>query len=708
MTDGVLTVDFRGGDVLVWRCTDDGGVDRERITDYRPAISVTREGAPVADARAAIERRHDVVETRVEQKRRGWRTEPERVLRVTVRDVERVRPVASRVRDLGAPGEYRCYDVDVTRGFRYCLDADVEPVPQRSLRTLELAVPEPALNDAPLEAVTIDGQRHEGEPGDLVGRVADAVERTDPDVLVVNSGEAIPTLFEVATEAGVDLQLGRRPGWQRLAGASTYESYGTVQHSPARYTVPGRAVIDRSNTFFYRQAGLDGCLDLVARSRKPLQELSWASIGTVLTAIQIRTARERGVLVPWHSYRPEFFKSARTLDAADRGGHTFEPAVGVHDDVHELDFASLYPNIICTRNISPDTIRCDCHADRVDVPKLGYSICDDRGYLVDVLEPLVDDRADYKVLREEASDPEQAAKLDRKVEAIKWILVSCFGYQGFSNAKFGRIECHEAINAFAREILLDAKETLESGGWRVVHGIVDSLWVTGTSDVPPTQRTPLPGLADQITQNAGISLEYEAAYDWIAFVPQRTSSAGALTKYFGSVAGEDEYKYRGIECRQDSTPPFIADVQRDLIQVLDATRTPEAVCDRLQEHLRQLQGGNVNPIELAVDKRAGKATDSYTQYTQTVAALERAEDQGLERSPGQYVKYVVVDDEKSSRERVQLVREDPEIYDASFYSEKLIRAAESVLSPLGWRQNDIEQYLAERQDGSILNYTFSG
>ena len=96
----------------------------------------------------------------------------------------------------------------------------------------------------------------------------------------------------------------------------------------------------------------------------------------MLTAIQICEAHDRGVLVPWHSWRHEFYKPMGTLYDADRGGFIFAPEVGVHEDIHELDFSSLYPNIICTRNVSPDVIRCDCHSDRDDVPGLGYSICD--------------------------------------------------------------------------------------------------------------------------------------------------------------------------------------------------------------------------------------------------------------------------------------------------------------------------------------------
>ncbi|ELY83417.1 DNA polymerase I [Natrinema gari JCM 14663] len=41
----------------------------------------------------------------------------------------------------------------------------------------------------------------------------------------------------------------------------------------------------------------------------------------------------------------------------------------------------------------------------------------------------------------------------------------------------------------------------------------------------------------EITEDVEIWLEHEAHYDWVAFVPQRESDAGALTKYFGKVAG---------------------------------------------------------------------------------------------------------------------------------------------------------------------------
>jgi DNA polymerase I len=429
-----------------------------------------------------------------------------------------------------------------------------------------------------------------------------------------------------------------------------------------------------------------------------LQELPWASIGNVLTAVQIREALSRNVLVPWQAWRPEKFKMMHQLHDADRGGFTFAPDVGVHDEVHELDFSSPYPNINCEYNVSPEKIRCDCHSERQDVPGLRYCICDERGYLPDVLQPLVDDRGEIKAEIRETNDEERLAELEGRSGAIRWILVSCFGYQGFSNAKFGHIECHEAINAFAREILLDAKERLEDGGWRVVHGIVDSIWVTPREDV---EQESLDVLAEEITNEAGFRLEYEAEYDWVAFVPLRNSDVGALTKYFGALADDDGYKYRGIECRQRSTSPFVGEVQRELIEVYDEKRLPEAVYDRVQAALQRLQAGDVNPEALAVKTRVSKHLEEYHHSTRTIAALEAADYVGRDVRPGQSVEYVVIDDTKSSRERGALVDEAEE-YDAKYYAEQMVRVVESVLSPLGCRESKIRGHLAAREDTSLI------
>ncbi|WP_049911833.1 type B DNA-directed DNA polymerase [Halorubrum kocurii] len=704
-------MDFLGdGRVLEWEATNDGATATEH-DDYTPRFYVTARGPDtdidLTPLRSQYERHPDVVATEIVSRRPRFRRDDEPALAVDVDHVDRVTPLARQARQLSAHpvGDLACFNVDFSPEFRYSLESGVDPTPASELSTLRLSVPVTETSNDVYGELSIAGDTVTASPTDLLTAVQGALDAHDPDVLVCSTSEIIPTLHEMATDAGVDdFSLSRWPDvdYQQLASRSTYSSYGRVGHSPARYNVPGRAIIDESNTFFYAETNLDGVLDLVSRSKKPVQELAWASIGNVLTAIQICEAHDRGVLVPWNSWRHEFFKPMGTLHDADRGGFIFAPEVGLHENVHELDFSSLYPNIICTRNVSPDVIRCDCHSDRDDVPGLGYSICDDRGYLVDVLQPIIDARDEIKAAirrEEERDDPDEdrLAELEGRSGALKWILVACFGYQGFSNAKFGRIECHEAINAYAREILLTAKQQLEAGGWRVVHGIVDSIWVTSDPDVDDENREDLETLATAITEEVEIRLEHEGHYDWVAFVPQRESDAGALTKFFGKVAGDDGFKIRGIEARQRSTPPLIKDVQRDCLDRLDATRSPDAVLDCLQNAIKRLHAGTVPVEQLVKRNRVSKPLEGYTQNTQNVAALKRAREQDLAVHPGQDIEYVVVDDEKNSRERVALAHEEIESYDASYYETQLVRAIESVLAPLGWDRREIRRELAETQ-----------
>jgi len=101
---------------------------------------------------------------------------------------------------------------------------------------------------------------------------------------------------------------------------------------------------------------------------------------------------------------------------------------------------------------------------------------------------------------------------------------------------------------------------------------------------------------------------------------------------------------------------------------------------------------------------ASPSRSKATRRTQNVAALKRARDQELAVHPGQDIEYVVVDDEKSSRERVALAHEEIETYDASYYETQLVRAIESVLSPLGWDRSDIRQELSAERDAVLSSF----
>ena len=205
--------------------------------------------------------------------------------------------------------------------------------------------------------------------------------------------------------------------------------------------------------------------------------------------MQLETACREGLLIPYRKQEPEAFKSALELLQADQGGLVFAPIAGYHEQVGELDFSSMYPAIMVHFNISPETVNCRCCRDEptARVPEIGHHTCRHRQGLVPrTLAPLLDKRTRYKRLMAVATQPTARAVLDQRQTALKWLLVVSFGYLGYKNARFGRIEAHEAVTAYSRDLLLRAKEIAERQGYRMLHAIVDSLWLVKPGAVRQT------------------------------------------------------------------------------------------------------------------------------------------------------------------------------------------------------------------------------
>ncbi|MEZ3117933.1 type B DNA-directed DNA polymerase [Halobaculum sp. MBLA0147] len=740
----MLTADWSRDGPVAWAVDGDkytGGASATVRENCDPVVyAVSRRGVEQRnpDMSAVVGDLHDlsqaaeahpaVRESTIVWRQPGYRCVDQPVLRLAVDCEHRTEGVGEWIESHGPPGQrpYRPFNIDLSPQFRVALETEVSVTPSRPLRVVALGVDETALGDRETgitlsmspavtgsDAIATACARQttiSGSVEEVLGRVASILRDGDPDVLVVDGGAVLRELEAVAAEAGVTLPLGRQDGVptdgdgvREVAAASTYSSYGQREYSPARFTVPGRVVIDRSNSFLLEETNLAGCLDLVERTGKPLEELAWASAGAVFTALQIREAVERDVLVQWRAWRPEGFKSARTLQAADRGGLTLSPSVGVHEDVHELDFGSMFPNLIVRENLSPETVRCQCHGGR-DVPELGYTLCPDDGVLPDVLEPLIDERDQLKdrLDSEEVSAGERS-RLEGRASALKWVLVTAYGYQAFSHAKFGRIEVHEAINAYARDVLLEAKTALEDGGWRVLHGIIDSIWVTPR---PDTEQRPLPEIAQEVSIATEIPLEYEGGFDWVAFCTTRDGEAGALTRYYGKRAGEDEYKIRGVECRQRSTCAWIDEVQRECIGMMEADAAVDEVLRRVATALERLEAGDVPAEELVITERVSKPFEAYSHATPTVLALQRAHDRGRDVHPGQDIAYVISDHERQTVDAVRLLGElgGSAPIDRDEYRRRLVRAVASVLSAVGITVEDIEDRLADGHDVQLASY----
>ena len=566
----------------------------------------------------------------------------------------------------------------------------------------------------PITTLYVDGNPlSEGNEANTILSALHYIKDKDPDIICTLQGDSffLPYLYHRASECGIAAQvnLGREPHQKKqpTKQAKSYFSYGQIVYRPAFYTLPGRAHIDQHSSFFYGESGLYGLIDVSRCSNIPLQLQSRLGPGTAISQMQVNKALDHGYLIPWKKNMPEQCKTARQLLLSDRGGLILSPTVGLHEDVVELDFASLYPTIMLRFNISPETMLCECCPDSlVRVPQLGYHICARKtGLLPEVLKPILYRRFCFKArARNKNYDPGMYKELQ---QAWKWILVVCFGYTGYRNARFGRIECHESITAFSRNILLSAVDVAEQAGYRVLHGIIDSLWIKKTKGtVSPHHVSRLIGA------RTGIRMDVIGRYAWIVFLPSKQYDAGALTRYYG-VFETGELKVRGIELRQRNTPDFLRLVQQRMLDVLHKARNAQEFHELLPcavqaalETGKDLITGAVDPFTLVCKTRVSRDITEYQVNTLAKAALLQLRDLGVTAEPGQSVHYLVTDEHSRNHKHCVCILErmtGDEDVDVGYYLRQIARCAESILLPFGYTQETVEHLLWQIKNGETVH-----
>lgn len=680
-------IDFKNGFAYEWSKSGEKVIKNHR--EYKPTIFVSSDRERLIKNRVRIQNLDLVHSTKLEKRYTDLKKEDKSdVLKLELRDPYKCQKAARKIDNILQRGSTRFYNVDFSPQFRYCIENNIDPSETNQLSKAKLSLDKVSIENKDVSGLRIDGLKLDGRELDVLEKLRIFLEKEDPDVLVVNQAALVGVLKEKIDAYGLEFSLGRVDGWRKLAGDNTVSCYGKTVYSSARYNIPGRVLVYEDNSFMFGKTGIEGMLDLVERSWKPLQELAWASIGNILTGIKIRKAfLDRNVLIPWKNWRHEKFKTASTMYKADRGGHIFSPRPGIYQNVYEIDFASMYPNIMVNENISPETLFCEC-CENNKVPELGYSICEKReGLIKEVLEPIVESRENYKEqIRNGCGNEEE---LRERIGALKWILVSCFGYMGFKNAKFGSIECHQAINAFAREIMMESKQSLEANDWKIVHGIIDSLWVKNSSK----DKNNLESVCKSIEEDIGIRLDYEDYFEWIAFVSNKDSNVGSLNRYFGKNS-EGNYVYAGIECEQSSTCDFVKKSQKEFITSLENNFDFKDVISCLKKKINELENNRVSNEELLINNKVSKSLEDYKVKNSNYYAIKTYKEMGVSIKPGQEVNYIIKNKNHNSVERV-VVEENirGEIPDKNFYKKKLIKAGATVASPLGKSERDIKKRL---------------
>lgn len=508
----------------------------------------------------------------------------------------------------------------------------------------------------------------------------------DPDLLVTAWGDTwlLPLLKSMAEQNNLPFALNRDRSTQVLSRKERwYFSYGRVVYRGAQIHLQGRWHIDRKNTMLWSEYQLGGVLEMARVTGLPLQTAARVSPGTGISAIQMATALHHRILVPWQKQQAEMLKPAADLFAADQGGLVFQPITGLHRNVAGIDFVSMFPSEMVFFNLSPETIGVQGPQSE-QVPGLHLTVDQSReGIIPLALRPLLTKRVALKRRKSVLPrwDPRRKTDVYRST-ALKWLLVTCFGYLGYKNARFGRIEAHQAVTAYAREALILAKEAAEDAGFELVHAYVDGLWIKYPDEGEPAG---LDALLEEIEKRTRLPIALDGIYRWVAFLPSRVdANRSVANRYFG-VFRDGEMKVRGVAARRRDTPAWIAAVQLELIELLARCARPEDGLPGAMQHLARqqtaLNAGRVPLEQLLVSQRLSRELADYRTPSPAARAARQLQQAGKQVQPGQSVRFLYTLGEPGVYAWDLPEPPNPVTLDRKRYQTLLLRAAQEVLDP---------------------------
>jgi DNA polymerase elongation subunit (family B) len=308
----------------------------------------------------------------------------------------------------------------------------------------------------------------------------------------------------------------------------------------------------------------------------------------------------------------------------------------------------MYPTLMVTRNISPETIctRDECPYDYdycTEVPGLSFKLCTQRrGIVAESLDLVVRKRDEFKRLIEEGKD---ARKYELMQNTLKGVLVSCFGYLGFKNARFGRVEAHTAVTALAREVMLRTQDIGESMGLELIHGIVDSVWLRSEDKIDYQH---VEEFCRQVTDALDIKMSLKGVYKWLVIPSSRLHpSIAPLNRYYG-VYRNGGIKTRGIETRRRDTCLYVGDCQTAMIKALARGRDKNEFLERIpdayavcQRYIDRLREGDVDLRDLILHSRLSREPAEYRATSRAAVVAQQLVKSGKELHAGQKVRYIL-------------------------------------------------------------------
>ncbi|NOQ55382.1 MAG: DNA polymerase, partial [Nanohaloarchaea archaeon] len=412
-----------------------------------------------------------------------------------------------------------------------------------------------------------------------------------------------------------------------------------------------------------------------------------STYGQLVESFAMKKAAQLNTIIP---NRPssDTISERKRIDAIE-GAFVVEPKPGLYANIAVLDFKSLYPSIIVSHNISPDTFDCDCckNSTKNKVPDFPYHFCEKRrGFIPIILEELLNGRAKVKAeMKNHNKGTQEYILLDKKQYAFKTVANAFYGYLGFAGSRWYKRECAESVTSFGRNYIHKTISEAERYKLETVYGDTDSLFLL----LKNNKITTIDKFLRHINENLPgmMELEFEDFFKSGIFAAKKSGTGGAKKRY-ALLKENGDMKVRGFERVRRDWSSLAKDTQETVMRLVLTGKKEEAT-DFVKTVITDLKKGNADLETLIIHSQLTMPIEKYVQMGPHVAAAKKAQAQGLKIEPGTVLKYIITKGAGSISDRAYLSQFAKD-YDPNYYiNHQILPASLRILSAVGITEDQL-------------------
>ncbi len=373
------------------------------------------------------------------------------------------------------------------------------------------------------------------------------------------------------------------------------------------------------------------------------------------------------------------------------GGYVKEPEAGVHENIAVIDFASLYPSIISTYNISTETLNCDCcKEDGNKVPDLPYWFCKRReGFESNVIKDLLSERQRVKrEMKKFEPGTLEFNLLNNRQMALKTIANASYGYYAFPASKWYSKECAESITSFGRYWIKKVMDEAKSAGFKPIYGDTDSAFL----GLDGKSKEALISFLEEINEKLpGIMrMELENFYRRGIFIPKEIGG-GVAKKRYALIDERGNLKIRGLEKVRRDWSNLSKKTQEGILKLILEKKDVKGAIELVKESIKKLKELKVELKDLVVYEQISKPISEYKLISPHIGAAKKLLEKGIPVGEGSVIGFVIEKGRGAISERAQPIEfAKLENVDTEYYiNNQIIPSSLRILKVLGVKEEEI-------------------